>query len=295
VWASGTDPAGRIDPNAVLSDASKAPTQKFSTLREVRRNVVKAIDDLDQRYRDLVIILQRGVVTYPIIRPPLNQDKKSIQNDIEKLTKNRDGLKSIIKTAKSASQKEILASKLSDIEQQLADKHSDLEQFGVQLAAYQKTADEEDQRYKATEKDYNRKVKEASVIDDQLTDLINYLGRVDDAVTGLLLSTDTNNTFKIDVTIAFSILVGLVISGFFFLLAREKEIRAKIFENDAGLQFVTLFALIIAIILFGVINILEGKELAALLGGLSGYILGRGGLGSGPRSTSPNTSNTGGS
>ena len=31
----------------------------------------------------------------------------------------------------------------------------------------------------------------------------------------------------------------------------------------------------IAIILFGITNILEGRELAALLGGLSGYILGK--------------------
>jgi hypothetical protein len=49
----------------------------------------------------------------------------------------------------------------------------------------------------------------------------------------------------------------------------------------AGLQFITLFSLIIAIILFGVMNILEGRELAALLGGLSGYILGRSNLGHG--------------
>jgi hypothetical protein len=32
---------------------------------------------------------------------------------------------------------------------------------------------------------------------------------------------------------------------------------------------------VIAIILFGITGILEGKELSALLGGLSGYILGR--------------------
>jgi hypothetical protein len=37
-----------------------------------------------------------------------------------------------------------------------------------------------------------------------------------------------------------------------------------------------LFFLVIAIILFGILRILEGKELSALLGGLSGYILGRG-------------------
>jgi hypothetical protein len=45
--------------------------------------------------------------------------------------------------------------------------------------------------------------------------------------------------------------------------------------GEFGIQFVTLFSLIIAIILFGVLKILEGRELAALLGGLSGYILGR--------------------
>lgn len=42
------------------------------------------------------------------------------------------------------------------------------------------------------------------------------------------------------------------------------------------MQFVTLFSLVIAIVLFGVLKILDGRELAALLGGLSGYILGRG-------------------
>ena len=41
------------------------------------------------------------------------------------------------------------------------------------------------------------------------------------------------------------------------------------------MQFLTLFSLVIAIILFGITQILEGKELAARLGGLSGYILGR--------------------
>jgi hypothetical protein len=47
-------------------------------------------------------------------------------------------------------------------------------------------------------------------------------------------------------------------------------------RRESGTQFVTLFSLLIAIILFGVLKILEGKELAALLGGLSGYVLGRG-------------------
>jgi hypothetical protein len=51
--------------------------------------------------------------------------------------------------------------------------------------------------------------------------------------------------------------------------------RTTIFSRESGIQFITLFSLVIAIILFGILEILHDKELAALLGGLSGYILGR--------------------
>jgi hypothetical protein len=81
--------------------------------------------------------------------------------------------------------------------------------------------------------------------------------------------------FKKAMSIAFAVLVGFVIAGFFWIASRDKEVRRDVFSGQAGLQFITLFSLVIAIILFGVIGVLEGKELAALLGGLSGYILGR--------------------
>ena len=76
-------------------------------------------------------------------------------------------------------------------------------------------------------------------------------------------------------SIVFSALVGTVIVGFFFIALRDERVRQTIFSGTAGIQFVTLFSLVIAIILFGITGVLEGKELAALLGGLSGYILGR--------------------
>jgi hypothetical protein len=107
----------------------------------------------------------------------------------------------------------------------------------------------------------------------------DYLLSLDDTINGAVLTTDVRNDFKKSICIAFSILVGLVIAGFFAIAMREKGIRDALFANDSGLQFVALFSLIIAIILFGVIDVLEGRELAALLGGLSGYILGRGTLG----------------
>lgn len=58
---------------------------------------------------------------------------------------------------------------------------------------------------------------------------------------------------------------------------RSDQTLARNLLSETGLQFVTIFILIIAIILFGILNILGGSELAAILSGISGYILGKGG------------------
>ena len=81
--------------------------------------------------------------------------------------------------------------------------------------------------------------------------------------------------FKTNLSIAFTALIGLVILGFFWIIRANPSVGSHIFAGDAGLQFITLFSLIIAIILFGLTEILQGRELSALLGGISGYILGR--------------------
>jgi hypothetical protein len=81
--------------------------------------------------------------------------------------------------------------------------------------------------------------------------------------------------FKKVMSITFAVLIGVVILGFFALALKDEKLRETIFGGEGGIQFLTLFSLVIAIILFGITGILEGKELAALLGGLSGYILGR--------------------
>ena len=81
--------------------------------------------------------------------------------------------------------------------------------------------------------------------------------------------------FQKEISIAFALLVAMVILSFFSIARKDERVRQAIFSGQAGIQFITLFSLVIAIILFGITGILEGKELAALLGGLSGYILGR--------------------
>jgi hypothetical protein len=101
------------------------------------------------------------------------------------------------------------------------------------------------------------------------------LDRIDDRINQLLSVDQMEGRYKLWLSAAFAGLIGVVIVGFFLLAKADKRVRRQIFAGDAGLQFVTLFALVIAIILFGIIGILEGRELSALLGGISGYILGR--------------------
>ncbi|MGO6968124.1 hypothetical protein [Rhizobium leguminosarum] len=103
------------------------------------------------------------------------------------------------------------------------------------------------------------------------------LSLLDDASGSLLQSNLKESAYTDRSTIIFAILVGGVIIGFFAIAFISPAVRDAIFTGESGIQFVTLFSLVIAIILFGVLKILEGKELAALLGGLSGYILGRAG------------------
>lgn len=120
--------------------------------------------------------------------------------------------------------------------------------------------------------------------DDEITTRQNDIERdtqtlqdIENDIANLLITADKSQTFKMWMSGAFAALIAMVIVGFFTIALRDGKVRDAIFSHDFGIQFITLFALVIAIILFGITGILEGKELAALLGGLSGYILGRGG------------------
>ena len=102
------------------------------------------------------------------------------------------------------------------------------------------------------------------------------LSDADEKIASLFGRNDASNAFRKTMSMVFAGLVALVIVGFFVISVRDDGVRKAIFTNESGIQFITLFALVIAIILFGIVQVLKGKELAALLGGLSGYILGRG-------------------
>jgi hypothetical protein len=130
-----------------------------------------------------------------------------------------------------------------------------LNELDTRLVQHQNTAEEKQNRKAAVDAELNRRV-----------DLER-----------------PKQVFKLQMSGVFAMLVGVVIVGFFVMAFKDEQVRREIFAGQSGIQFVTLFSLVIAIILFGIIDVLEGKELAALLGGLSGYILGRSTPTGGPR------------
>jgi hypothetical protein len=99
--------------------------------------------------------------------------------------------------------------------------------------------------------------------------------QIDYKIYSVLVPETEKNQFKLVMSLIFAFMVLVVIVLFFTVALRDRGIRAAIFSNQTGIQFVTLFSLVIAIILFGITEILQAKELSALLGGISGYILGR--------------------
>ncbi|MDR2814513.1 MAG: hypothetical protein LBB79_07680 [Prevotellaceae bacterium] len=84
--------------------------------------------------------------------------------------------------------------------------------------------------------------------------------------------------FRIWISLTFSGLIAVILFAFFLIIYRRSDASLyKQLLSSSGLQFITVFVLIIAIILFGILNVLGGSELAAILSGISGYILGKGG------------------
>lgn len=111
--------------------------------------------------------------------------------------------------------------------------------------------------------------------EQELLDLNRIASMVDSRLASILDVEAYTHKFRTRVSYAFCLLVGAVIIGFFGVVYRKQDMAATFLSGDKGIQFITLFLLVISIALFGFMGVLEGKELSALLGGLSGYILGR--------------------
>lgn len=214
---------------------------------------------------------------------PTTATAQATLSDCKQIQQSNDFLALADKRAELLDETQDLKTEISELEKQLPEAIpvSEWDEMKQQLAVLQekptRTALEEQTMQNLESK--LKLLKTDQYINDQLTKKRQLL--TDDKDLLLCIQetipqlTSPDQQFKGYMSGAFAALIAIVIGGFFLLASRDEVMRRAIFSGETGIQFLTLFSLVIAIILFGIINILEGKELAALLGGLSGYILGR--------------------
>lgn len=177
-----------------------------------------------------------------------------------------------------------LTGEIADLEKQLPDAISDadFEALKKQIEELDKIGSSRTELQNQTLLNLQTKIKSAktvTAVNQELTtkkktlsDDKGLLQCVQSAISQL---NSPDQSFRLTVSLLFGGLIAAVIVSFFVLAFRDEVMRRAIFSGETGIQFLTLFSLVIAIILFGITSILESKELSALLGGLSGYILGR--------------------
>jgi len=242
--------------------------QRFATLRTRRRHIVDTL-------------------------PKLKAQLDSIQTDMESLQVRQREINEMLSAGEFMDFGRFLERRKADIQEKIAEVQrqstrneeqiSDLETKKVELERQIKEATAEGDKKRQSLQDEIAQIKAMLVaktahsnqIGSDLSKLLEEQYAIDDQINTLLIPDTARNAFKLYITIAFSMLVGAVIIGFFVIAYKDEIVRRSILSSQSGIQFLTLFSLVIAIILFGITNILGGKELAALLGGLSGYILGR--------------------
>ena len=265
---------------SVQSSSSPSPTpleelkdQQFAGLRRRRLDVISRID----KNKADIAALQAQVAELNATRTTMNKQLKGWQTADETPAKAAlDDAKTDLSELKSKGRTPDQTQE--DYNKALQIANSRVAFYQDRLDAIQKAARDKidlENQLASTESDLQQAsgaLSEALATKDKLT--TEQLS-IEDSINALLIPETEQNSFKFTITVAFSILVGLVIAGFFAISWHDQVVRQAIFSGQSGIQFLTLFSLVIAIILFGITGILEGKELAALLGGLSGYILGR--------------------
>jgi hypothetical protein len=204
---------------------------------------------------------------------------KQIEDAKKEIDKYNDNIKAISPIAKvkgaTASQRTEAEEQIEDNKQSARLKKSDIDELQERQSRLDENSSAIDEII-GTEKLIADDKRNQLLLQKQAIDAETLLDHLDERAQSSLSNDNALNIFTMISTIAFATLVGAIIFYFFRIANSSNTVKNAIFAGESGIQFVTLFSVVIAIILFGVLRILEGKELSALLGGLSGYILGRG-------------------
>ncbi len=133
-----------------------------------------------------------------------------------------------------------------------------------------------DSLYKWEENELAKATVKKKQLQASLANITKDLRKAQDKLSKNMSIDIAEQNFKSSMSLLFAVIVGLLILLFFasVIFSRNSKL-VNLLLTGSGLQFVTLFVLIIAIILFGILGILEGKELSAIISGIAGYILGK--------------------
>lgn len=213
-----------------------------------------AFSDLNSKRNDLNIeipVLEKQIVD---IEKLYLSDPQVINRDIERIERDNEFFKKQMET--------IIATKGPD----------------SMVSSYQYSIDINNSRMQELKNDLekskslmNQKDSLSKVLKEKKFSLI----QTENKIAQLMIPKISQQNFMFWSSIAFVILMGFLLGTFFYVVSRDAVIRQTIFGTDSGIQFITLFSIVIAIIIFGLTGILEGKELSALLGAIAGYILGK--------------------
>jgi len=131
--------------------------------------------------------------------------------------------------------------------------------------------------FEYTSNQNEQKIKENQSLEESINNIKQDIRDCQNEIDTALDPENRKQEFKTMVSKNFVYLIGFILLCFFSIIYLKSDLSlSKDLLSGYGLQFITLFVLIIAIILFGILDILKGSELAAMLSGISGYILGKG-------------------
>lgn len=254
--------------------------EKFEELRRQRIESIAQIEQLQSTRIQIEQLIRDNTTRMGVLEDQLRvrpiADQDTLNADIENAQERIAVLREERRRAFDLDPSSEVVRRLDD---QILGLEFEIDDLRFAINNYDRLVAEREERIETLET-LRRKTEEFQLdlqsIPNQISAEERKLSSINIDIDGLLTSVDTVNSFKLKISMTFAGLVLLVIVGFFIVAVLDEEVRESIFSNESGIQFITLFSLVIAIILFGIIDILEGKELAALLGGLSGYILGRG-------------------
>lgn len=237
------------------------PDETFSVLKKQRRaaatEIEKAESDIRRLDAELASLVQRAEFDdRRLIR--IEEDLEQIEIAVAKRSRSDFRPKPVASGRPSSFEEYILS---------LPDAAS------VDREKKQRIADREDiqkraARIKQVEKDIATKSDAVPALRDKLFDL-------EESISDRLDTSSNQYFYRAGVSVIFAAIVFFLVLKFFRVVDSNARVKESIFTGDSGIQFITLFSIVIAVILFGILGILGANELSALLGGLSGYILGK--------------------